>query len=335
VRLRYSNPSVPGYTRRRCGRGFRYLDPQGGHVDDPGVLERIRALAIPPAWTDVWICPWANGHLQATGRDAAGRLQYRYHDVWREQRDREKFERMLGFARALPGLRRRVGRDLALEGLPRERLLGCATRLLDRGFFRIGGEEYAEGNGTFGLATLQKRHVRLLDDGMMLFEYRAKAGKLRAQRIVDTEAFGVVDCLKRRRGGPQLLCYRNGTGWNPLRSDDVNAYIRTHTHGPHSAKDFRTWHATVLASVALAVLGDRARTKTAKRLVASHAIREVSRYLGNTPTVCRDSYIDPRVFECFYDGRTIDLDLDTIGEDIGEPELLGAEAAVLDLLSGS
>jgi DNA topoisomerase IB len=333
--LRYSNPSVPGYTRRRCGRGFRYFDDRGGHVADPEVLERIRALGIPPAWTDVWICPWRNGHLQATGRDAAGRLQYRYHDVWREQRDREKFERMLDFARALPGLRKRIGRDLSLEGLPRERLLACATRLLDRGFFRIGSEEYAEGNGTFGLATLQKRHVRLLDEGVMLFEYRAKAGKLQAQRIVDPEAFPVVGRLKRRRGGPQLFCYRNGSGWNPVRSDDVNAYIREHAGGSHSAKDFRTWHATVLASVALAVLGGRARTETARRRVASHATREVSRYLGNTPTVCRDSYIDPRVFERFYDGQTIDLDLDAIGEDIGEPELLSAEAAVLDLLSAS
>jgi len=335
VRLRYSNPSVPGYSRRRCGRGFRYFDEQGGGVADPDVLERIRALGIPPAWTDVWICPWPNGHLQATGRDAAGRLQYRYHDVWREQRDREKFERMLDFARALPRLRQRVVRDLALDDLPRERLLACATRLLDRGFFRIGGEEYAEGNGTFGMATLQKRHVRLLDEGVMVFEYRAKAGKLRAQRIVDPEAFPVVGRLKRRRGGPQLFCYRNGRGWNPVRSDDVNAYIREYSQGPHSAKDFRTWHATVLASVALAVLGGRARTEAAKRRVASHAIREVSRYLGNTPTVCRDSYIDPRVFERFYDGRTIDLDLDAIGEDIDEPELLSAEAAVLELLGAA
>ncbi len=333
MRLRSSNPSEPGYTRQRSGRGFRYLDERGRHVTDPGVLERVRSLAIPPAWTDVWICPWSNGHLQATGRDAAGRRQYLYHEVWREQRDREKFERMLDFARSLPSLRGAVGGHLSLRGLRRERLLACAVRLLDRGFFRIGGEEYAEGNGSFGLATLKKRHVRLLDKGVMLFEYVAKGGRSRSQRIVDLEAYGVIRPLTRRPGGPQLFCYRNGSGWTPVRSDDVNAYIREHTGGPHSAKDFRTWHATVLAAVALAVLGERAKTETARRRVASHATREVARYLGNTPTVCRDSYIDPRVFECFYEGRTIDLDLDAIGEDLAEPELLAAETAVLDLLA--
>jgi len=333
VRLRYSNPSEPGYRRQRRGRGFQYFDEHGGHLTDPEVLDRVRALGIPPAWGDVWICPWENGHLQATGRDAAGRLQYLYHPGWREQRDREKFERMLDFGRALPGLRRAVDRDLAQRKLSRERLLACATRLLDRGFFRIGGEEYAEGNGSFGLATLQKRHVRLTGEGVMLFEYVAKAGKHRAQRIVDPEAYTVIRSLKRRPGGPQLLCYRNGRGWAPVRSDDINAYIQEHIGESHSAKDFRTWHATVLAALSLAVLGERARTETARRRLVSHATREVSRYLGNTPTVCRDSYIDPRVFERFYEGRTIDLDLDAIGDDIGEPELLGAESAVLELLS--
>jgi len=333
VRLRYSNPSVPGYTRHKRGRGFSYFDESGERLADADLLERLRGRAIPPAWTDVWICPWPNGHLQATGRDAAGRLQYLYHPVWREQRDREKFERMFEFARSLPGLRAAVERDLARRGLTRDRLLACTTRLLDRGFFRIGGEEYAAGNGSFGLATLQKRHVRLQDRGVMVFDYVANGGRPRAQRIVDRGAYAVIRPLKRRRGEPQLFCYRNGRGWAPVRSDDVNAYIREHTDGPHSAKDFRTWHATVLAAVALAVLGGRARTETARRRVASHATREVSRYLGNTPTVCRDSYIDPRVFERFYDGRTIDLDFDAIGENIGEPELLTAETAVLELLA--
>jgi len=333
VRLRYSNPSEPGYRRRKRGRGFQYFDEDGEPLAEPAVLERLNALGIPPAWADVWICPWENGHLQATGRDAAGRLQYLYHRVWREQRDREKFERILDFGRSLPQLRRVVGRDLALRKLSRERLLACATRLLDRGFFRIGGEEYAEGNGSFGLATLQKRHVRLPGEGVMLFEYVAKGGKHRVQRIVDAEAYAVIRPLKRRPGGPQLFCYRNGRGWAPVRSDDVNDYIQEHIGESHSAKDFRTWHATVLAAVSLAVLGERARTESARRRLVSHATREVSRYLGNTPTVCRDSYIDPRVFERFYEGRTIDLDLDTIGEDIGEPELLSAEAAVLELLS--
>jgi DNA topoisomerase IB len=334
MRLRYVDQSEPGLTRRRRGRGFEYLDAAGGKVNDE-TEERIRALAIPPAWTDVWICPWPNGHLQATGRDSAGRLQYLYHSGWRAERDREKFERMLEFAGALPRLRGRVAVDISGRGLGRDRLLACATRLLDRGFFRIGSESYAEENGTFGLATLQRRHVRLARDGSMLFSYPAKGGQRRRLRLVDDDVVRVLRSLRRRPGPTELLAYRNGTGWVDVRSDEINAYIREHGRGPFSAKDFRTWHASVLAALAVAVLGRDVRSETGRRRVVLQASREVSRYLGNTPAVCRNSYIDPRVFEHFYDGETIAVDLEALADDDRVPadELKDAESAVVDLLS--
>jgi DNA topoisomerase IB len=334
VRLRYVDHCRPGLERRRRGRGFEYLDQAGKKVGGETV-ERIRRLAIPPAWTDVWICPWANGHLQATGRDSAGRLQYLYHPGWRAERDRQKFERMLDFAAGLPTLRARVTEDLAAEGLGRERLLACATRLLDRGFFRVGGEAYAEENGTFGLATLQRRHVRLSADGSMLFSYAAKGGQPRNLLLVDGDVLSVLRALKRRRGTAELLAYRNGRGWVDVRSADINAYIRESSGGPFSAKDFRTWHATVLAGLAVAVLGRHVRSEAGRRRVVLHASKEVARYLGNTPAVCRDSYIDPRIFERFYAGEAISVELDALAErDTAiEDDLHAAEAAVLELLS--
>jgi DNA topoisomerase IB len=335
VRLRYVDQSEPGLTRRRRGRGFEYLDAAGARADE-GTIERIRALAIPPAWTDVWICPWPHGHLQATGRDAAGRLQYLYHPEWRAERDREKFERMLDFAGALPGLRTQVATDISARGLGRERLLACATRLLDRGFFRIGSESYAEENGTFGLATLQRRHVVLARDGSILFSFTAKGGVQRRLRLVDQDVLSVLRSLRRCGGTAELLAYRNGKGWwVDVRSGDVNAYIRGHAHGPFSAKDFRTWHATVLAALAVAVLGRRVTTEPARRRVVMQASREVARYLGNTPTVCRDSYIDPRIFEHFYAGETISVDLDALADHGASPDddLMAAESAVVDLLT--
>ncbi|HST24367.1 MAG TPA: hypothetical protein VLJ76_00095 [Gaiellaceae bacterium] len=335
MRLRYVDPSVPGYSRRRRGRGFEILGPDGERIDDPELVDRVRELVIPPAWKDVWICPWPNGHLQATGRDTAGRLQYLYHDAWRTERDREKFARMLDFAGALPALRTQVAEDLALRGLAHDRLLACVTRLLDRGFFRIGGEAYAEENGTFGLATLRKRHVQLPADGSIRFSFVAKGRKRRNLRVVDDEALRVLRALKRRNGRPELFAYRNGKGIVPIRSGDVNAYIRTHAGGPFSAKDFRTWHATVLASVAVSVLGGRVRSRSSRQRVVLQASREVARYLGNTPAVCPDSYIDPRVFERFHEGATIRIDLDELGERGPERDLRSSEEAVVRLLSGS
>jgi DNA topoisomerase-1 len=335
ARLKRVDCSGPGIRRRRRGKGFEYLDEEGRRISEPSVIERIRELAIPPAWEDVWICPYPMGHIQATGVDAAGRKQYRYHDRWRERRDREKFESMEEFARALPRLRRRVQRDLGQEGLPRERVLGCATRLLDRGFFRIGSEDYAEENDTYGIATMQKRHVTVSRDEVT-FDYEAKGGQRRVQVIGDPVVAEIVRLLQRRRGGSDdLLAYKNGRRWVDVKSDDINRYVKDAAGGDFSSKDFRTWSATVLAAVALAVSdGMAAGSKTSRKRAKARAVKEVARYLGNTPAVCRASYIDPRVFDRFDGGITIGGALPDLIEDIGPwPEVQGTvEKAVLDLL---
>jgi DNA topoisomerase IB len=335
-RLRRVDCSGPGITRRRRGTGFEYRDEDGEHIEDPGVVERIRELAIPPAWEDVWICPYPHGHIQAIGTDAAGRRQYRYHDAWRERRDAEKFEEMLDFARALPRLRKTGAKHLRLDGLPQERVLAGAVRLLDRGFFRIGGEDYAEKNGTYGLATMQKRHVTLGEDGVLVFDYEAKGGQQRLQSIVDPDVYDLVGELKRRRaGGDELLAYKDGRRWVDVRSTDINEYIKEHAGGDYSAKDFRTWNATVLAAVALAVSGRSVGSQTSRKRAIARAVKEVAHYLGNTPAVCRASYIDPRVFDRYRDGVTIGGAIDELGEEdaLGGPGAQGPiEEAVLDLL---
>jgi DNA topoisomerase I len=337
-RLRRSDCSGPGMTRRRAGRGFVYLDA-GRRVEETDVLARIHELGIPPAWRDVWICPDPRGHLQATGIDAAGRKQYRYHDAWRARRDAEKFDDMTRFARALPALRERVDADLRRAGeLTRERVLAAAVRLLDRGFFRIGSEEYAVTHESYGLATMLKRHVTLERDGTMVFDYPAKSGQRRVQAVVDPVVAGVVGTLKRRRGGgPELLAYREGRRWHDLRSPDVNDYLKRATGDDFSAKDFRTWNATVLAAVALAVSGPAAATKTARRRAITRAISETAHYLGNTPAVCRASYIDPRVFDAYRGGLAIDREVLERAVDGEEGELpihhREIEEAVLDLLN--
>jgi DNA topoisomerase I len=337
-RLRRSDCSGPGIRRKRRGRGFAYYDEDGRHVDEAEVLTRIAELAIPPAWEDVWICPYPNGHLQATGTDAAGRKQYRYHDSWRTRRDAEKFEDMVGFAKALPRLRRRVERDLGdCATLDRDCVLGCALRLLERGFFRIGSEEYAEDNRSYGLATMRKEHVTIEDGGLMVFDFPAKSGQRRVQGVIDERACDIVAALKRRRGGgPELLAYKLGRSWVDVRSEDINVYIKDATGGDYSAKDFRTWNATALAAVALAVSGEAAHTKTARKRAIKRAVEEVAVYLGNTPAVCRASYIDPRVFDAFDARLTIRPALERVAAKVkpGElpihhPEL---EQAVLDLI---
>jgi DNA topoisomerase I len=325
VRLRRADCSGPGITRRRAGRGFVYLDEDGERVSDPEVLRRIRELAIPPAWEGVWICPYPNGHLQATGTDAAGRKQYRYHDAWRTARDREKFTSMEDFARALPALRRQVLATLSGSGeLDRQRVLACAVRLLDVGFFRIGSEDYAVQNETYGLATMRKEHVRLFPPDGIEFDYPAKSGQRHERDIVDPAVFEVVATLKRRRGGgDELLAWRNGRRWCDVRSPDINAYVKETTGGEFTAKDFRTWNATVLAAQALAVSGAVAGTKTGRTRAKKRAVDEVAAYLNNTPAVCRASYIDPRVFDAYDGGTIIAPDLE------GEPR----ERAVLDLIT--
>ena len=326
--------SGPGLSRRRRGRGFEYRDEAGRRVTDEAVLDRVRDLAIPPAWNEVWICPYPNGHLQATGVDAAGRKQYRYHDAWRERRDQEKFDAMLDFAAALPRMRRRVRRDLRGGDLDRARVLACATRLLDLGFFRTGGEEYADENESYGLATLRKRHVRIEPDGVV-FDYEAKSGQRRVQRIADRGVRDIVAALRRRRGGgSELLAYRAGRRWVDVRSDDINEYVKAATAERHSAKDFRTWNATVLAAVALATEEPR-DTRAARRRAVRAAVETVAAFLGNTPAVCRASYIDPRVIDRYESGWTIAPALERAG---GAPDLADQrtrthiEAAVLDLI---
>jgi DNA topoisomerase I len=335
-RLRRSDCAAPGITRRRRGRGFEYLDPDGERIDDPETLERIAELAIPPAWRDVWICLDPLGHLQATGIDNAGRKQYRYHDQWRARRDREKFGSMVEFGHALPQLRRRVQRDLRRDALDRARVLACATRLLDVGFFRIGSEDYAVTNETYGLATMLRRHVSVEEDEVV-FDYPAKSGQRRVHTITDENVRTVVSALKRRRGGgPELLAYKDGGRWADVRSDDINAYVKDATSHDFSAKDFRTWNATVLAAVALAAGDGKPRSKTAYKRAAAEAVRTVAAYLGNTPAVARASYIDPRVFDRFRSGWTIAETLRDLGEpDLGDPRKRARiEAAVLELLEG-
>jgi DNA topoisomerase-1 len=334
ARLRRVDCSGPGIRRRRRGKGFEYLDEEGRRIAEPSVLDRIRELAIPPAWEDVWVCPYPMGHIQATGVDAAGRKQYRYHDHWRERRDRQKFDSMTAFARALPDLRRQVAKDLAREGMAHEKVLACAVRLLDLGFFRIGSEDYAEENDTYGVATMEKRHVSVSGDEVT-FDYSTKGGRRRLQTVGDPEVAGIVRDLKRRRGGgDELLAYKRGRRWVDVKSADVNQYVKDAAGGDFSAKDFRTWSGTVLAAVALAVSAPAHGTKTARKRAKTRAIKEVARYLGNTPAVARGSYIDPRVFDRFDGGLTIAGVLPELAEEVEAwPDLHGAiEEGVLDLL---
>ena len=336
-RLRRADCSGPGIRRVRRGKGFSYVDDDGVRVAEPEDLARISELGIPPAWEDVWICADPRGHIQATGVDAAGRKQYRYHDEWRRRRDAQKFDEMLDFARALPALREHVAADLrAGDALTRERVLACALRLLDRGFFRIGTEEYAESNESFGLATMRKEHVTIEDGGTMVFDYPAKSGKQRLQAVVDPLAVDIVTKLKRRRGGgDELLAYKQGRRWRDVRSGDINEYIKDVTGADYSAKDFRTWNATVLAAVALAVAGEVADTKSGRKRAITRAVKEVSFYLGNTPAVCRASYIDPRVFDAYEGGLIIRPALEKAAD--APPDQLpihhpAVEAAVIDLI---
>ncbi len=339
-RLRRSDCSAPGLTRRSQGKGFTYLDADGETITEPEDLTRVAELGIPPAWKDVWICADELGHLQATGIDAASRKQYLYHPQWRMRRDSEKFEEMTRFARALPALREHVDAHLtATDELTRERVLACAVRLLDRGFFRIGSEQYTVQNESFGLATMLKRHVTLDPDHCgMVFDYKAKSGKRRIQGLVDPAAFEVVAALKRRRGGSQeLLAYKNGRSWADVRSPEINEYLQEATGDDFTAKDFRTWAATMLAAIALAVSGEVAHTRTGRKRAVVRAVKEVSPYLGNTPAVCRASYIDPRVIDAYNGGLIIRGVLEEIA-DTAEPGELPihqsvVEEAVLDLLN--
>jgi DNA topoisomerase IB len=334
ARLRRSDCSRKGLTRVKRGRGFSYADADGKPVKDPEEILRVRELAIPPAWQEVWICPDPLGHLQATGIDAAGRKQYLYHPRWRELRDREKFDRMVSFARLLPRLRRRVMSDLDADGLDEHRVLALAVRLLDVGMFRIGSEEYADEDGGIGLATIEKSNVAVRD-GEVVFDYLAKAGVRRVQAVQDAPTVTVVQALKRRRaGGSQLLAYREHGRWHRLRSEHITDYLKEQIGEDYSAKDFRTWNATVLAAVSVAADGREARSATARKRAIDGAVKGVATVLGNTPAVARRAYIDPRVFDRYLSGWTIGAAVDRIGGLSGPDERRRArlEKAVLDLL---
>lgn len=287
-------------------------------------------MAIPPAWNSVWICPDPCGHIQATGIDAAGRKQYLYHERWQRRAAARKFEAMREFAAVLPRLRRAVSRDLRGPGVPRDRALACAVRLLDLGFLRVGGEEYAEANGSYGVATIRREHVSL-NGKEMVFDFPAKSGQRRIQSLRDAGAQAAIEAMKKRRSGPaDLLVFREGGAWRDVRSQDVNAYIQAQMGDGFSAKDFRTWHGTVLAAVELAVEGPPRSRSGAERSIAA-AVRRVADALGNTPAVCRSSYVDPRLLDRFRDGATIASR--ATGEQISSRRRAQIEREVVALLS--
>lgn len=324
-RLHEVDVAGEGFGRRGAGKGFFYVDQAGNRISDPATIARIKALAIPPAWTDVWICPDPHGHIQAVGLDDRGRRQYRYHDEWRAGRDRAKHDRMLELAAALPRLRRRVQEDLAAEGMGRDRVLACAVRLLELGLFRVGGESYRDDNGSYGLATIRKGHVRA-HRGELRFDYPGKGGQRRVVTIGDPAVADVVRALKRRRGGGRdLLAYKDARGrWVDVCSSDINAYLQEALRPGFSAKDFRTWVATVLAAVAFAG-EESAETDRQRRKAVVRVVRRVARVLGNTPAVARGSYVDPRVIERYEQGRTV---ADGLDDDAGAlaDEVLGVAA---------
>ena len=304
VRLRRTSPDQPGWTRRRSGRGFVYLDEHGSRLPEEDA-QRVRDLVIPPAWTDVWVTPYDNGHLQAVGTDDAGRRQYLYHPEWRARRDAEKFDRMLAFGKALTKARELVVRDLGLDGMPLERACAAAVRLLDLGYFRIGNDVYADAHGSFGLTTLERRHVRRHQD-RLVFAFVGKSGVEHRIEIDDAVVIEAIDVMRRRRGGDlRLLAYKDGRSWRSVLPELVNDYVRTSTGLEATAKDFRTWHATVLAAAALAETQEPGGSAASRKRAVTATMKEVASFLGNTPTLARSSYVDPRVIDAYEEGRTI------------------------------
>lgn len=331
--LRYVNDDDPGISRRTAGKDFHYFDAQGRRITQSPTLARIKRLAIPPAWTEVWICPSENGHIQATGRDARGRKQYRYHPDWRAVRDENKYERMIAFGKALPRIRRHVARDLRRKGLGREKVLATMVRLLETTLIRVGNEEYARANGSIGLSTMRDRHVQVQRDGKLRFQFKGKSGKRHDIELHDAR---VADIVRRAQDlpGQELFQYLGEDGTQQkVTSDDVNSYLRQIAGEEFSAKDFRTWAGTVLAAIALRQF-ERFSTKSEakKNLVA--AIERVAERLGNTPAVCRKCYIHPVVLSSYLDGTTVEVILKKTEDALshGPPELSGAEGAVLGFL---
>lgn len=332
VGLRYAGDGVPGIARVPDRDGFQYIGPDGKHVRDEATLARIKSLAIPPAWTDVWICPWPNGHIQATGRDAKRRKQYRYHARWRSVRDEAKYERMLSFGKALPLIRRRVDEALKLPGLPREKVLATIVYLLEATMMRIGNEEYARQNKSFGLTTLRDRHARI-DGKEVEFRFRGKSGVQHSIKVDDPRLARII---RRTRDlpGQELFQYVDDDGeQRSVGSADVNDYLREITGEDYTAKDFRTWSGTVLAALALQEYEKFDSEAQAKKNVV-RAIESVAERLGNTPSICRKCYVHPAVIESYLDGTMVNAMQQRAREEMAqELRALGAEeAAVLALL---
>mgnify|MGYP001385448014 FL=1 len=330
--LHYVSDDWPGISRRRSGKGFTYRDPQGRRITDPETRARIRKLAIPPAWTDVWISPDPRGHIQATGRDDRGRKQYRYHPRWREVRDETKYHRMLAFARTLPELRRRLGEDMARPGLPREKVLAAVVKLLESSLIRVGNEEYARANRSFGLTTLRDRHARI-EGATIAFSFRGKSGKSHRVTLRDRRLARIVKACQ-DIPGQELFQYYDEDGQRcDVTSQDVNAYLREIAGEEFTAKDFRTWAGTVLAAFALQEF-EAFDSKAAARRNITRAIEKVAGRLGNTPAICRKCYVHPEVFNAYLDGDLIETLRAQVEEDL-EAHLHGLspeEAAVLAFL---
>jgi DNA topoisomerase-1 len=336
MRLRRSDGSGPGIHRVRRGRGFSYTDEDGEPVTQPETLKRVRELVIPPAWRDVWICPHPNGHIQAMGTDDAGRRQYLYHADWRTARDAEKFDRVLDLAVRLPRVRERVAEDLCAPGLGCDRVLAGALRILDRGVFRSGGEEYAEENDSRGVSTLLRQHVRLRA-GELRFRFPAKGGIERVAVIRDAELAPLIAALRRGRADDErLFAYRNGSGErHEVTAREINLRFKELAGAEFTVKDMRTWTATVLAATEFAAL-DPPRSKTAGKRAEAEVMRAVAEQLGNTPAVARRSYVDPRVCRAYRDGHTIEAAVRRLRSSAADGERTRAtlERAVIRLLRG-
>jgi len=313
--------------------GFVYLDQHGARLGGEDV-ERIRSLVIPPAWEDLWICTYPSGHIQAVGVDAAGRRQYLYHPDWRTKRDDLKFDRVVEVAAKLPLARAAILEHIAVDGMPVERAAATAVRLLDLGYFRIGSDSYADANGSFGLTTLEKRHVRRSRD-RLVFCFIGKSGIEHSIEIDDPLAVAAVETMRRRRGGgDELLAYREGRRWVDVKAETVNDYLRETTGAEITAKDFRTWHATVLAAELLASSEEPGTSAASRKRAVRQAIVEVAEYLGNTPTMAKSSYVDPRVIDLYEDGTTIAATV-ARSHKSAEDRQTALERAVLRMLSQS
>ncbi|HET7900448.1 MAG TPA: DNA topoisomerase IB [Candidatus Nanopelagicales bacterium] len=321
MRLKRSRLTEPGLRRRAAGRGFTYIDADGAVVRDAGLRARLETLPIPPAWTDVWICADENGHIQAVGTDAAGRKQYLYHPVWRQRRDLDKFDRMVRFGARLPAARRTVTRQLSQGGTGRTAVLAAAFRMLDSTLIRVGGEQYAKSSGAVGLATVRRSAVVACSGEVLALKFEGKSAIEHELEVHDRALVSVVRRLVERdeKGDVELLAYDDGEGWRDVRSSDVNDHVRATVGDEFTAKDFRTWHATVTAAAVLLDRGPQDSDR-ARRRVVSEAMQTAASRLGNTPAVARSSYVDPRLIEAYHRGVLL-------------PTTRSAETIVRELLS--